>query len=161
MQLPPGARFDLMAIFTACAVALGAALIAQYGFGLEPCHLCTLQRMPYAFAALVTALTAYDGRMRAMLLGLCAAIFVTGAGLAFFHVGVEAHWWESACSGAEKLADSASGLLAKLAAGKAAPQCDSVPFELFGVSIAGMNVIASLILAAFAAWAARRAWRSV
>jgi len=153
-------RLGPLAIFAACVAALGAALVAQFGFGLEPCHLCTLQRLPYAFAALVLALPATDGRMRAMLLGLCAAIFLAGAGLALFHVGVEAHWWESACSGGEKLATSASGLLAKLSAGKAAPQCDSVPFELFGVSIAGMNLIASPILALFSVWAARRAWRS-
>jgi len=155
-------RAPALLLLAAAAGALGAALIAQFGFGLEPCHLCTLQRIPYAFAAIVAALAAIeaDHRGRAMLLGLCGATFATGAGLAVFHVGVEAHWWESACSGGEKLADSASGLLAKLSAGKAAPQCDSVPFALFGVSIAGMNLIASLILALVSAQATRRAWRS-
>ena len=81
---------------------------------------------------------------------LAALAFATNAGFAFFHVGVEAHWWESACAGGESLAKSAGGLLAKLKAGKPEPACDSVPFALFGVSIAGMNLIGSLVLAAFA-----------
>ena len=146
-------------MFLACVLALGAALVAQFGFGLEPCHLCTLQRMPYAFAAFLMLLTGGGGRMRALMLGLAAAIFLVGAGLGFFHIGVEQHWWESACAGGETLSKSAGRLLAKLAQGKAEPACDSVAFELFGVSMAGMNLILSLALAGFAAFAARRHWR--
>src|SRR5262245_50727050 len=121
--------------------AIAAVLIAQFGFGLEPCHLCTLQRIPYAFGILV-ALAALgesrDDRLRAVLLGVCALIFATGIGLAFFHIGVEQHWWESSCAGGESLSKSAGGLLAKLKAGKPPPACDSVPFEIFGISLAGL-----------------------
>jgi disulfide bond formation protein DsbB len=142
--------------------ALGAVLIAQFGFGLEPCHLCTLQRVPYAFAILV-ALAALgegrDARQRAVLLGVGAVVFATGLGLAFFHIGVEQHWWESACAGAQKLSTSAGGLLAKLKAGKAEPACDSVPFEIFGISLAGLNLLLSLVLTVYAALAACRAFR--
>lgn len=143
--------------------ALAAVLIAQFGFGLAPCHLCTLQRIPYAFAILV-ALAALgerrDGRQRAVLLGLCALIFATNLGLAVFHIGVEQHWWESACAGAQKLSTNAGGLLAKLKAGKPEAACDSVPFEIFGISLAGLNLLLSLVLTVYAALAARRAFRS-
>jgi len=157
-----GGREASLLLALVAAAALGAALVAQFGFGLEPCHLCTIQRMPYAFAflfALGAAVERGESRQRAFLLGLAASCFAANAGFAFFHVGVEQHWWESACSGGESLSNSAGGLLAKLAQGKAAPQCDSVPFELFGVSIAGMNVIGSAILAVLATRAARRTWR--
>lgn len=147
-------------LLLASLAALGAALVAQYGFGLEPCHLCTLQRMPYAFAALVAMAAAAEGRdarQRGWLLGLCALAFSSDAAIAFFHVGVEQHWWESACSGGESLSSSAGGLLAKLKQGKAEPACDSVPFALFGISLAGLNLILSLLLTAGAALAARQA----
>ena len=143
--------------------ALGAALIAQFGFGLEPCHLCTLQRLPFAFAAFVAILASVEGRderLRAMLLAVVALTYATNAGIAFYHSGVEWHWWESACSGAQVLSGNAGGLLAKLKQGPEAPACDMVPFALFGVlSFAGMNLIFSPVLAAFAAWFAREARR--
>ena len=153
-------RFDVFVLFVFSAGALGAALVAQYGFDLAPCHLCTLQRMPYGFVLLLTLLVGPDPRQRALRLSLAALTFSVGAGLGFFHIGVEHHWWESACSGAEALSNNAGGLLAKLAKGGAEPACDSVPFELFGVSLAGMNLILSTLLALYAAVAARRAWRS-
>ena len=155
-------RHPPLLLLAASAAALGVALIAQFGFGLEPCHLCTIQRMPYLFAILVAAMAStevHHDRGRAFLLGFLAAIFAANIGIAFFHVGVESHWWESACSGGETLSTSAGGLLAKLALGKPPPACDSVPFALFGVSIAGMNLIGSAALAGYAGWAARRAWR--
>lgn len=158
-----GGRLSPAILLLASAAALGAALIAQFGFGLEPCHLCTIQRVPYAFAflfALAGCLEGRDRRQRALLLMLAALAFATNAGFAFFHVGVEAHWWESSCAGGESLAKTAGGLLAKLKAGKAEPACDSVPFALFGISIAGMNLIGSLVLAAFAGLAARRTFQA-
>ena len=156
-RLPP-----LLLLFASIA-ALGAALIAQFGFEMEPCHLCTLQRLPHAFAilvALAALLEARDGRQRGVLLAILALIAASGAGLAFFHVGVEQHWWESACAEAEKLSSNAGGLLARLKAGKPAAACDSVPFELFGLSLAGLNLLLSLALTAYAALAARRAFQS-
>jgi disulfide bond formation protein DsbB len=157
------ARLPPIVLLLASIAALAAALVAQFGFGLEPCHLCTLQRIPYAFAILVALAAGLEGdrRQRALLLGVCALIFATNLGLAFFHIGVERHWWESACAGGEGLSQSAGGLLAKLKAGKAAPACDSVPFRLFGISLAGLNLILSLVLTVYAAWAARRALRSL
>ena len=32
---------------------LAAALVAQFGFGLHPCHFCLLQRYPYLVALLM------------------------------------------------------------------------------------------------------------
>lgn len=151
-------RLSPILLLLASAAALGAALIAQFGFGLEPCHLCTIQRMPYIFAFLVAlagSFEARDRRLRAWLLTVAALTFATNAGIAFFHIGVEAHWWESSCAGGESLSTTAGGLLAKLKAGKPAPACDSIPFALFGVSMAGMNLILSLALTLFAAAAAR------
>jgi len=155
-------RFPPLFLAAISAAALAVVLIAQFGFGLQPCHLCTLQRMPYLFAFVVAAMAAADtrdSRNTGFLLALLAAIYATNAGIAFFHVGVERHWWESACAGGDSLAKSATGLLSQLNQGQPAPACDSVPFELFGVSIAGMNLIVSAILAVFSARAARQAWR--
>ena len=154
-------RFAPLVLLLASLGALAVVLVLQYGFGLEPCHLCTLQRIPYGFVLLLALVALADGRdanLRGLLLGLAALAFAANAGIAFFHIGVERHWWEAACSGGENLATSAGSLLAHLRQGKAAPACDSVPFALFGLSLAGLNLIFSLVLTLFAAVATRRAF---
>ena len=39
-------------------------------------------------------------------------------------------------------------------------RCDEVPWSLIGVSLAGWNAIASMIMAAVAAFGAARLWRA-
>lgn len=53
-QLSP--RYVALAGFTLCFSALAAALYLQYVGGLEPCPLCTFQRLGYASAGLFFAL---------------------------------------------------------------------------------------------------------
>ena len=84
-------------------------------------------------------------------LGL-ALIFVLGGTIAFYHVGVEQHWFAgpSACTassgGAMTLEDMKRQIL-----GTAPVLCDRVQWSLFGVSLAGWNLLASLGMAAICA----------
>ncbi len=151
-------------ILLACLGALASALTAQYGFGLRPCVLCLYQRVPYALAGLLAAialLPAVPLRGRAVLAGLCACAFLINSGIAVFHVGVENHWWAglAACSGGGPQAQTVADLKAMLA-GPPPPRCDQIPWALFGISMAGYNVFASLALALFAGWAATRLKRA-
>jgi disulfide bond formation protein DsbB len=52
------ARALLAAIAVACAAAVGAALYAQHGLGMQPCPWCILQRLIYCVIALLAALGA-------------------------------------------------------------------------------------------------------
>ncbi len=89
-----------MAILGASVGALAAAYTAQFGFGLEPCILCLYQRIPYAVAGLLglLALLLPPGRYPVWAVAGCGAAFAAGAGIAFYHVGVEQHWWMSQAS---------------------------------------------------------------
>jgi disulfide bond formation protein DsbB len=137
------------------AVGLGSlamAFAAQYVFGLEPCVLCLYQRVPYGVAAVLAAAAltvAAADRVRTWLVGLCAAVFLAGAALAFYHVGVEHHWWGSfaACGGKLATGLTVEDLKAQLSGGAPASKpCDQVDWTLFGVSLAGYNAIFSLVL---------------
>jgi disulfide bond formation protein DsbB len=145
--------------------ALATVLVAQYGFGLLPCPLCTYQRVPYLVAIpLALAALALHGRPRlaACLVGLCALAFLIDSGIALFHVGVEQHWWQglaSCSSNGASAAASVDDMLAALSKPVKVPACDQVPWALFGVSLAGYNLLTCVGLAAFAAAAARRGWR--
>lgn len=164
MAMATPARSPVL-IALASAGALGAAFLAQYGFDLQPCILCIYQRWPYGVALAISLLALLLAERRApltVLLGLCALAFMVNAGIAGYHVGIEQHWWTGteACTGATGEAASVQELLAQI---QAAPlvRCDEVAWSLFGISMAGYNLLASLALAGFSLSMARRAGRQV
>jgi len=144
------------------AGALASAFTFQ-ALGFEPCQLCVWQRWPFAALIVLAAVAVPFRGTRA----ITAALLVVGAlamfgnsGLAFYHTGVEQHWWSNVfdCSGgATAGAGSAADLSAMLLAHDFVP-CDKIPWELFGISIAGYNVLASAVLGVFAAVTARLVW---
>ena len=88
---------------------------------------------------------------------LLAAVFAVGGALAFFHFGVERHWFAgpAACSGAATAADTVEALKAQIL-GQQPVRCDEVPWSLWGVSLAGWNLLASLIMMGCCVTAFRR-----
>jgi disulfide bond formation protein DsbB len=147
-----------LAIVLVSAAALAAALIAQYWGGLRPCVLCHYQRYAYV-AALLAGLAALllGGAPRLGRLAIAAAglAFLTGAGIAAFHVGVEQHWWRgtAACHAPDFNASLSVAELREQLMNTDFVACDQIPWELFGISIAGFNLLASLGLAALTFWA--------
>src|SRR6185437_10208448 len=146
-------------IFIASAIVLGAALMSQYWGGLAPCELCLKERWPWD-AALAIAAIAFllSGRVGTGLPALVLAlIFTAGAALAFYHVGVEQHWFAgpSSCTtnatGAQSIDDLRKQLLATEPV-----LCDQIQWSLFGISLAGWNLIASAAMALCCIAAARR-----
>jgi disulfide bond formation protein DsbB len=147
-----------LVIVIASALALATAFTAQYAFGLAPCVLCLYQRIPYAVAIFLglACLPAGMARLRPLLLGLAALVFVVNAGIAVFHAGVEWQFWSgtAGCTGAGPLPTTTQDLF------KPAPaRCDEAAWTMFGLSMAGYNVLASAVLAIFAFLAARRTAR--
>lgn len=147
------------------AFSLGAALTAQYKFGLHPCSLCLMQRVPYALAfftglgALVFAVKNKTGAA-GFLVALSGVIFAAGATIAFYHHGVEQQWWVSALEGCKVTFDtspkeSGPGLLAMIEAARAVP-CDKIPWQdpVLGWSMAAWNMLASAGYAAACALSA-------
>ena len=87
-----------------------------------------------------------------------ALVFFASAGLGFYHVGVEQHWFQgpAACTATPGITATTVEELRRQLEGVKPVMCDQVQWALFGISLAGWNMIASLIMAAFCAAAA--AW---
>jgi disulfide bond formation protein DsbB len=152
-------RIAAALLFAACALALATAYAAEYWGGLEPCPLCLYQRVPYAIAGVLAAaaLIARPRRRMAMLLLLAAGAFLVNSGIAFYHVGVENHWWASAvCADDAPAITSIEDLRRALSRPPPKP-CDTVDWTLFGISMASYNMVVSAGLAAFAFAAFARA----
>jgi len=155
-------RWRLCAVLAAAAMLATAHAFQTFG-GLAPCELCLKQRTVYwvagAFAALAMALVRLPGgpRWREATCWALGLIFLVGAGVAGYHAGVEWKFWPGpqSCSGggavtAAALKDLLNGGGVKM------PACDQAAWRLLGVSMAGWNTVASLILAGLSCAAAVR-----
>jgi disulfide bond formation protein DsbB len=153
-------RFPFMFFLIAGAAIVGTALGSQYLGKLDPCELCLLERWPYYLAIIVAAFGfAANGHRtpRFFAMWLIVLLFAASLCLGVYHVAVEQHWiaGPTACTGGIGGASSPDQLLKMLQA-RQPVQCDVVQWSIFGISLAGMNVIASIVLAIFSFIMARR-----
>jgi disulfide bond formation protein DsbB len=151
-------------VLVASAIVLGTTLLSQYWGGLAPCELCLVQRWPWAAAIVIALVVVLVGERAelawvALLFGLVFAISVV---LAFYHVGVEQHWFAgpTACTASEGGAMTVEQMKQQIL-GTAPVLCDRPAWTLFGVSLAGLNLLASLIMTGccLAAWLHARGLR--
>ncbi len=155
-----------LALFLALAMAIvvASALGFQYIGGYIPCKLCYQQRIPYYAGAplMATAFLASLARLPTlyvrMLLLLGGLLMAYGVYLGVYHSGVEWGWWPGPTDCTMAVAPAAGGsggVLDKL--GQIPPSCDKAALRILGLSLAGWNAIASLVLGAIAFWGAAKA----
>ncbi|MBR1222024.1 disulfide bond formation protein B [Bradyrhizobium sp. U87765 SZCCT0131] len=157
-----GAATAAGAIALIAAATIGGAWFFQLVLGIQPCPLCLEQRYAYYLAiplALIVALAAKGGAARPLvavgflilLLALLANTVLGG-----YHAGVEWGFWPGPtdCSGPIADLGSAGSLLERLDTVKVV-RCDEVQWRFLGLSLAGYNVLISLLIAACAVWGLR------
>src|SRR2546430_16150899 len=114
----PSPRFLTFLVLVASATVIGAALLFQYAGGLAPCELCLYERWPYDAAIVVALIALLSGNRLALrlTLGFCGLLFAASTVLAFYHVGVEHHWFAgpTACTGGSSGAQTIEQLGAQL-----------------------------------------------
>jgi disulfide bond formation protein DsbB len=155
-----------VAVTGIAAVTLAGAWFFQLVLDIRPCPLCLEQRYAYYLViplGLVVAFAAARGAPRAALAGGLAVIALAAfgnAGLGTYHSGVEWGLWQgpTECSGPVGDLGSAGNLLQRLDTVKVV-RCDEVQWRFLGLSLAGYNVLISLLMAAIATWGAARSAR--
>ena len=156
-------RIRIVLLLAASVAIVGGALLSQYVGGLQPCELCLYQRWPYYGVVAVTLAATLAGSrpLTSAVMALAALAFLIGAGLAFYHVGVEQHWFAgpTACTDGGAAGDSLEDFRRRLLAQQPVA-CDQPQWTLFGVSLAGWNLLASLGLVALCVGALRRVRRA-
>lgn len=143
---------------------IGGFFFFQYGLGYEPCPLCLEQRMAYyvsvPLAALLVLGSGHGASRKVLLLGFAAIALAMlwNTGLSAYHAGVEWKFWPGPidCSGPIKPLGEGS-LMSRLRSVRLV-RCDEAAWRLFGLSLAGYDVLVSLLLAAAAAYGFRRTW---
>jgi disulfide bond formation protein DsbB len=164
---PRPALVAALAIAAVAAATLAGAWFFQLVLDIQPCPLCLEQRYAYYLAvplAIVVAISAARDAPRALPVAgllLLAAAALGNAGLGGYHAGVEWGLWQGPtdCTGTIGGLGSAGSLLDRLDSVKVV-RCDEVQWRFLGLSLAGYNVLISLLMAALAAWGVVRSARA-
>ncbi len=136
----------------ASVLMLGGAYGFEYIGGLYPCDLCWPQRYAhmaviiFASFALFLRKKAPDKWIRFKIMTLFS--YAVSVGYSGYHAGVEQKWWEGpdSCTlqaGGDNM--SAEQFFQDLGS-VTFVRCDDIPWDLFGISMAGYNFLISLIL---------------
>jgi disulfide bond formation protein DsbB len=147
------------AVAVIAAATLAGAWFFQLVLEILPCPLCLEQRYAYYLAVPLGAAVAFAaarGAPRPVLLAgltVLALAALVNAGLGAYHSGVEWGFWQGPtdCSGPVGNLGSAGTLLQRLDTVRVI-RCDEVQWRFLGLSLAGYNVLISLLMAAIAAW---------
>jgi disulfide bond formation protein DsbB len=134
----------LMAAGGSLGLLLGAFAF-QYIGGLQPCHLCLLQRWPHAAAVLLGVIALILPQRLWLYLGALSAAAASGLGL--YHTGVERGWWQgpTTCTSGSVAGVSSEDLLNQILAAPIV-RCDQVAWQMMGLSMASWNATLSAVL---------------
>lgn len=172
----PPTRLRQAPIAAAAAFVIGlGAILGAWGFqiigGYIPCALCYEERIPYYVGLPIIALAlglAAGGRETAFrwLMAAAGIVFLVGVGLGVRHAGVEWGFFPAPadCGGGVGATTNAADLLGAMSRAKIVP-CSEAAGRFLGISFAGWNAVACLMVTALAflavAWSRRPAGTSI
>ena len=128
--------------------AIFFALYIQYVLGYKPCKLCLYQRIPYIVAIFISFI-GYNYFKNDKILIVIVAIFSVSFFISGYHYGIENNIFQefSGCTtGSLETLDKAE-ILKSLKDN--ITSCKDVNFKLFGISLAGINLLLSLLIVAY------------
>ena len=119
--------------------------------------LCIYQRWAFVAAGgfgLIALFLAARPAARLAAVGLAGLSFLTGAGIAVFHTGVEQQWWRGTDECYAPALDTSQSIdqLREQLLNTSFVSCADIPWSLFGISMAGYNAIFSTILGLATLW---------
>jgi len=140
-------RITLNLILTFSVFALGAAYFIQHILGHKPCNLCLIERLPYIFAIIIISLGLILKKFEKAIIVFLILIFLAATILSFYHFGIEQDFFK------ESLVCNLDGNITNLSKEDLIKElqqqtvsCKDVSFRIFGLSLATINTIISLIL---------------
>ena len=144
-QIKNKITFSLILIFS--IFALVSAYFIQHILGHKPCNLCLIERLPYIFAIIIISLGLILKKFEKAIIVLLILIFLAATIISFYHFGIEQDFFK------ESLVCNLDGNITNLSKEDLIKElqqqtvsCKDVSFRIFGLSLATINTIISLIL---------------
>ena len=141
-------KLILNSILAFSVLSLAIAYFIQYILGHEPCNLCLIERIPYLASLILISLIFTIKKFEKFIAGIVLFFFIFGSVVSFYHVGIEQGFFSESlvCDlGSSKENISKEDLLKQLQ-NKNPVSCKDVTFRFFGLSLATINTVLSLIL---------------
>ena len=126
-------------------LAIFFALYIEYILGYEACKLCLYQRIPFLVAIFVSFI-GYNYSKNDKILIFIIIIFSISFFISGYHYGIENNIFDefSGCVNNSLNITNKAELLKSL--NNNIPSCKDVNFKLFGISLAGINFLLSLLI---------------
>ena len=140
-------NFYLIVLFYSL-FAIFFALYIEYILEYKPCKLCLYQRIPYVIAIFISFI-GYNYFKNDKILILIIVIFSVSFFISGYHYGVENNYFEefSGCATKSLGTTDKEEILKSL--NDNITSCKDVNFKLFGISLAGINLLLSLLIVAY------------
>ena len=125
-------------------ILIGAIYI-EFVFGAKPCKLCIYQRYPYIIAIFLSFF-GYINSNNKILLYIIIINFIISLILSIYHTGIENNFFSEygICDTNNILITDTEKLLNLLE--ESMPNCKDVLFRIFGLSLATINVLISILI---------------
>ena len=145
-QIKNKTTLNLILLFS--IFALSAAYFVQHILGHKPCNLCLIERIPYIFAIIIIiSLGLILKKFEKTIIILLILIFITATIISFYHFGIEQGFFKESlvCNLDSSITNlSKEDLIKELQ--QQTVSCKDVSFRIFGLSLATINTIISLII---------------
>ena len=140
-------KFILNGVLIFSVLSLSIAYFIQYVLGHKPCNLCIIERIPYLAAIILISLVIILNKYEKILLSVVLLFFIFGAVVSFYHFGIEQGFFSESlvCDLGNSKNLSKDELLNQLK-NSTVVSCKDVTFRFFGLSLATINTIISIIL---------------
>ena len=141
-------KLILNSILVFSFLSLAIAYFIQYKLGHKPCNLCLIERVPYISALILIPLIFILNKFEKIIAVILALLFIIGAVFSFYHVGIEQGLFSESfvCNLGISSENLSSKELLKQLESKTAVSCKDVTFRFFGLSLATINTVISIIL---------------
>jgi len=123
------------------------AYFLQYVLGHKPCNLCIIERIPYIAAIILISLIFIINKYEKIISSIILIFFIFGTVVSFYHFGIEQGFFNESliCELSNNNPLNKEELLNQLKKAEIV-SCKDVTFRFFGLSLATINTIISLIL---------------
>jgi disulfide bond formation protein DsbB len=140
-------KLILNGVLVFSVLSLSIAYFIQYALGHKPCNLCIIERIPYLAAVILISLVFILNKYEKILLSIVLLFFIFGAVVSFYHFGIEQGFFSESlvCDLGNSQPLNKEELLNQLKKTEKV-SCKDVTFRFFGLSLATINTIISLIL---------------
>ena len=128
-------------------LSLSIAYFIQYVLGHKPCNLCIIERIPYIAGIILISLIFILNKYQKIISSIILIFFTFGALVSFYHFGIEQGFVSESliCELSNNNPLNKEELLNQLKKAEIV-SCKDVAFRFFGLSLATINTIISIIL---------------